>query len=153
MTRSSFGRLGRLASRTLQGRMAGAGASTRFLLPQKAPMAFNSAMPVSPALFSTTPRTAKPLTPEQLKNAKPDDLTDADYHELSDEYLEVLLVHLEERQDKSDDIDVEYSVSIIPCAPAAVVSRVDLKSTTNDLPVNSVGCYDHQNQARRLCHQ
>ncbi|KAK7920829.1 frataxin- mitochondrial [Apiospora marii] len=113
MTRSSFGRLGRLAGRTLQGRMAGAGASTRFLLPQKARMAFNSATPVSRALFSTTSRTAKPLSPEELKTAKPDDLTDAEYHELSDEYLEVLLAHLEERQDKSDDIDVEYSSGVM----------------------------------------
>ncbi|KAK8086708.1 Frataxin [Apiospora phragmitis] len=113
MTRSSFGRLSRLAGRTLQGRMPGASASTWFLLPQKARTAFTPAAPVSRALFSTTPRIAKPLTPEQLKTAKPDELTDQQYHELSDQYLESLLVHLEERQDSSDDIDVEYSSGVM----------------------------------------
>ncbi|KAK8134240.1 mitochondrial iron uptake protein [Apiospora sp. TS-2023a] len=113
MTRPSFGRLGRLAGHTLQGRMAGAGAGTRFLLPQKARTAFTSAMPVPRALFSTTPRTAKPLSPEELKTAKPDNLSDKMYHELSDEYLELLVAHLEERQDKSDDIDVEYSAGVM----------------------------------------
>ncbi|KAK8038913.1 frataxin [Apiospora rasikravindrae] len=113
MARSSFGRLGRLAGRTLQGRMAGANASTRFLLPQKARMTFTPATPVPRAFFSTTSRSAKPLTPEQLKTAKPDEITDQQYHELSDAYLDRLLVHLEDRQDTSDDIDVEYSSGVM----------------------------------------
>ena len=111
MTRSSVSRLSRLAGRTLQGRMAGASISTRSLLPQKGRATFTPATPVSRALFSTTSRIAKPLTPAQLKTAKPTELADQEYHELSDAYLDHLLTHLEERQDKSDDIDVEYSVS------------------------------------------
>lgn len=91
--------------------MAGANFSTRFLLPQNARAKFTPATPVSRAPFSTTSRTAKPLTPAQLKTAKPAELADQEYHELSDTYLDHLLTHLEERQDTSDDIDVEYSVS------------------------------------------
>ncbi|KAK8862153.1 mitochondrial chaperone Frataxin [Apiospora arundinis] len=113
MTRSSASRLGRLASRTLQGRMASTSISTRFLLPQKPRATFAPATFVSRALFSTTSRTAKPLTPAQLKDAKPAELTDQQYHEMSDAFLDQLLTHLEERQDTSDDIDVEYSAGVM----------------------------------------
>ncbi|KAK7948540.1 uncharacterized protein PG986_009426 [Apiospora aurea] len=113
MSRSSFAGLGRLAGRTLQGRVAGASTSTRFLLPQKARTTSTPAAPVSRALFSTTSRSAKPLTPDQLKTAKPYEITDQRYHELSDAYLNHLLAHLEERQDNSDDIDVEYSSGVM----------------------------------------
>lgn len=46
-----------------------------------------------------------------LSRVKPSDLTDAQYHELSDEYLDNLLNKFEAAQDERDDIDVEYSVS------------------------------------------
>lgn len=42
--------------------------------------------------------------------AIPADLTDAEYHEVSDTYLEVILSELETLADKNESIEVEYSV-------------------------------------------
>jgi hypothetical protein len=39
------------------------------------------------------------------------DITEAEYHQLADEYLETLLSKFEELQDAREDVDVEFSVS------------------------------------------
>lgn len=46
--------------------------------------------------------TVVPLTPAEI--------TDTEYHELADQYLDLILTKLEERQDEQEGIDVEYSV-------------------------------------------
>jgi frataxin len=38
------------------------------------------------------------------------DITEAEYHQLADEYLETLLGKFEELQDAREDVDVEFSV-------------------------------------------
>lgn len=42
--------------------------------------------------------------------ATPIEMTDGEYHELADEYLENILVRFEELQDQTDAVDIEYSV-------------------------------------------
>jgi frataxin len=49
----------------------------------------------------------------------PAHLTDAEYHEVADSYLEVILSELETLADKNEAIEVEYSVrtSLHPSNP------------------------------------
>lgn len=71
--------------------------------------------------FSTSPAPAKGILPHsddpappnvQASDAKavPALLTDAEYHEVADAYLEVILSRLEELAEKDEGVDVEYSV-------------------------------------------
>lgn len=75
--------------------------------------------------FGTTRTCYKGLTPEtdnpQPKVAEPNttassvspiELSEAEYHELSDSYLNTLVEQLEELQEAREDVDVEYSVSL-----------------------------------------
>lgn len=41
------------------------------------------------------------------------DITEAEYHQLADEYLETLLNKFEELQDAREDVDVEFTVSYL----------------------------------------
>lgn len=48
----------------------------------------------------------------------PAELTDGEYHELADEYLEVVLAQVEALAEKNEAIEVEYSVC--PCLPPPI---------------------------------
>lgn len=63
--------------------------------------------------FSTSRRLGSPLAPDVLSRVKPAELTDTQYHELSDQYLDNLLNKFEAVQDEREDIDIEYSVSSV----------------------------------------
>lgn len=52
--------------------------------------------------------------PSTTTNHTPTEITEAQYHELADEYLEAILNKFEELQDTREDVDVEYSVTN-PC--------------------------------------
>ncbi|KUI67547.1 hypothetical protein VM1G_03611 [Cytospora mali] len=43
----------------------------------------------------------------------PAELTDGEYHELADEYLEVVLAQLESIADKNESVEVEYSAGVL----------------------------------------
>ena len=59
-----------------------------------------------------TENPAKPPTDTTKEGtATPVELTEAEYHEVADHYLDHVLVKLEEIQDQADEIDVEFSVS------------------------------------------
>lgn len=45
---------------------------------------------------------------------KPVELTDDQYHELADVYLEQALAKFEELQDEADELDVEFAVCRVP---------------------------------------
>ncbi|KUI58943.1 hypothetical protein VP1G_06163 [Cytospora mali] len=45
--------------------------------------------------------------------AVPAELTDGEYHELADEYLEVVLAQLESIADKNESVEVEYSAGVL----------------------------------------
>ncbi|KAI5467012.1 hypothetical protein BGZ63DRAFT_418749 [Mariannaea sp. PMI_226] len=77
------------------------------------------------SFFSTTHAQAKGIMPESDNPAKPEpaankatsyaavDLTDAEYHEIADEYLENVLIKFEELQDAREDVDVEFSSGVL----------------------------------------
>lgn len=71
--------------------------------------------------FSTASARGKGIMPESENPPRPApaesttsyvvvDLSDVDYHEMADEYLEAVLVKFEELQDAREDVDVEFSV-------------------------------------------
>jgi frataxin len=67
----------------------------------------------SPNLNGITPDDEPPkpkdlATPEVVR--APAEITDNEYHNIADEYLDRLLHHLEDLQDSREDVDVEYSV-------------------------------------------
>ncbi|KAI1863898.1 uncharacterized protein JN550_009177 [Neoarthrinium moseri] len=119
MTGSNLAKLGRAAHRALQSRSAVAAhhavrplsASRALPLPQHAA----AAVPKLPraTFFSTSAGLAKPLPPDVLKTAKPAELTDSQYHQLADEYIEGILAKYEEEQDAKGEIDVEYSSGVM----------------------------------------
>lgn len=53
---------------------------------------------------------APPNVQDDGVKAIPANLTDAEYHEVADTYLEVILAELETLADKNESIEVEYSV-------------------------------------------
>lgn len=81
--------------------------------------------------FSTSPAPAKGILPHsddpappnvQASDAKavPAPLTDAEYHEVADAYLEVILSRLEELAEKDEGVDVEYSVRNFTLPPPSL---------------------------------
>jgi frataxin len=59
-----------------------------------------------------TEHPAKPLNETEEVQPTPAvaEITEQEYHELADEYLENVVNRFEELQDQREDIDVEYSV-------------------------------------------
>ncbi|TVY13829.1 Mitochondrial frataxin-like protein [Lachnellula arida] len=76
-----------------------------------------------PALKGLSPESENP-TPTQPKAssapAAPANLTAEQYNELSDAYMDALVAKLEELQDESEKIDVDYSAGVLTlvCPPA-----------------------------------
>lgn len=64
--------------------------------------------------------------PSNTENLAPAEITEAQYHQLADDYLEAILNKFEELQDTREDVDVEYSViarsSPFPSLPSPVPS-------------------------------
>ncbi|KAI0142272.1 hypothetical protein F4776DRAFT_611424 [Hypoxylon sp. NC0597] len=75
------------------------------VLARSAPRQFLMARP-----FSVTSRVAMP---SPLAGVKPVDLTQAQYHDLADEFLDIVLAKFEEKQDEQGEIDVEYSSGVM----------------------------------------
>ncbi|KAI1767014.1 Frataxin-like domain-containing protein [Hypoxylon sp. FL1150] len=63
--------------------------------------------------FTTTPRVGYPLSAEALKTAKAASITDSEYQELSNAYLDILLTRYEELQDQEGEVDVEFSSGVM----------------------------------------
>ncbi|KAI8264850.1 Frataxin-like protein [Colletotrichum sp. SAR11_239] len=124
MARSSIAKLSRAASRSLR---------TSSILPRRASAALlNATKPAATAgiviparkLFTTSavatrgimPDTDDPKVPETPKEEVKTsvvELSDADYHELADTYLETVLTKLEELQDAREGVDVEYAAGVL----------------------------------------
>jgi frataxin len=72
----------------------------------------------SDARLAQPPQAAAPslsaYTPESA--AEPAVLTESEYHVLADEYLDRLLVRLEDMQDAREDVDVEYASGVLTLA-------------------------------------
>ncbi|KAI0445735.1 mitochondrial chaperone Frataxin [Xylaria telfairii] len=110
MARTIVTRLAGMAVRGIAARTAASTSTRQFTLSRsQAP----SARPTLRSPFSTSQRLAKPLSSEELKTAQPAKITDGEYHELADEYLDALLAEYEKMQDNRTDIDVEYSSGVM----------------------------------------
>lgn len=118
MARQHLIRTARSASRALQATRA---VGVAALGPARLPLPRPTFSPTTPRPFTTN----KPhlgITPDNLpaKEAETPDLvrtpaniTDAEYHSVADEFMDRLLSQLEGLEEKTEDLDVEYSV----CTP------------------------------------
>lgn len=126
MARSSIAKLSRAAFCSLR-------TSTTSVLPHRSSAALlNATKPAATAglvvparkLFTTSavatrgimPDTDDPKVPETPKEEVKTsvvELSDADYHELADTYLETVLTKLEELQDAREGVDVEYAAGVL----------------------------------------
>ncbi|KIH93516.1 mitochondrial chaperone [Sporothrix brasiliensis 5110] len=76
-----------------------------------------SPAPIRPtaARFAQPPQAAAPFlsayTPQSA--VEPAGMTESEYHALADEYLDRLLVRLEDMQDAREDVDVEYASGVL----------------------------------------
>ncbi|OTB04263.1 hypothetical protein M426DRAFT_59106 [Hypoxylon sp. CI-4A] len=100
---------------------------------------------ISARPFSATPYVAKPSP-----TAKPTaaEITEAQYHDLADEYLETILVKYEEMQDAQDDLDVEFSSGVMTVKIPNVGTYVINKQPPNkqiwlSSPVSGPKRYDY----------
>jgi frataxin len=73
------------------------------------------------------PDTENPAKPpagaEKEAAPSPVELTETEYHEVADQYLDHVLAKFEEIQDQADEIDVEFSVCPFPSLDYAQVIR------------------------------
>ncbi|KAI1337627.1 mitochondrial chaperone Frataxin [Xylariaceae sp. FL0016] len=126
MTRTNVAKLGRLASRGIAANRAALLSAARTSFP-RSQVHNAAAIPYLRSAFSTSARLPKPLTDDERATAVPATLTDAQYHELADDYLERLLTKYEAIADETGEIDVEYSSGVmnvsIPNAGTYVLNK------------------------------
>ncbi|GJC89819.1 frataxin, mitochondrial [Colletotrichum liriopes] len=124
MARSNITKLTGAAARTLR-----ASSQARLTVPRRSALLFAASKPVAsviPArkLFTTSSIAARGIMPDtddpKVKDTPKDDvkmnvveLTDAEYHELSDAHLETIVTQLEELADAREGIDVEYAAGVL----------------------------------------
>ncbi|OLN87283.1 Frataxin-like protein, mitochondrial [Colletotrichum chlorophyti] len=124
MARSSLTKLSGAAARTLRASSQG-----RLTIPRRSALtlaASRASVPVTSArkLFTTSSVAARGIMPDtdnpQVKETPKDDvkmniveLTDAEYHELADAYLDTVVTQLEELQDARDGVDVEFAAGVL----------------------------------------
>lgn len=125
MTRQSLSRATGIVARGLRSSSLSA---TR-LAPRRSPTVFSPTAAVVALLprsrfLSTTPSMHKGILPDSDDPAPPNvqpssvkavpaELSDDEYHELADEYMDTIFSRLEEVGEKNSEVDVEYSV----CSP------------------------------------
>lgn len=144
MTRQSLSRAANLTSRAL--RSATTSSASR-LAPQcnalVTPLVTRTALvaPVHFRSFSSSPAPAKGILPhsddpappnvqDNEPKAVPAELTDSEYHEVADAYLEVILSRLEDLAEKDEGVDVEYSVRMEKdCLPSKPISLLHYNSS------------------------
>ncbi|CAK7230366.1 Mitochondrial matrix iron chaperone [Sporothrix curviconia] len=93
-------------------------AGSRRLFSCTAPCATSSAFRPSASRLAQPPQAAAPslsaYTPQSA--VEPAEMTESEYHALADEYLDRLLVRLEDMQDAREDVDVEYASGVLTLA-------------------------------------
>ncbi|KAK2053430.1 frataxin [Colletotrichum caudatum] len=124
MVRSSITKLTGAAARALR-----ASSQARLAVPRRSALLLSAPKPaasVIPArkLFTTSSASARGIMPDtdnpQVKDTPKEEvkmnvveLTDAEYHELSDAHLEAILTQLEEIADAREGVDVEYAAGVL----------------------------------------
>ncbi|KAI1196508.1 mitochondrial chaperone Frataxin [Nemania serpens] len=112
MAQTSVARLARIAVRRIATRGAAA-VGTRQLAFSRSQAHGLNARPTLQRPFSTSQYLAKPPSAYDFQGAQPAKITDGEFHELADVYIENLLVQYEKMQDSRTDIDVEYSSGVM----------------------------------------
>ncbi|KAH7250099.1 uncharacterized protein BKA55DRAFT_690337 [Fusarium redolens] len=86
--------------------------SVRSTLSQKC---FSTTVSSKRGIMPDTENPAKPLnaTEEIHQNAVVADITEQEYHDLADEYLDNVVGKFEELQDQREDIDVDFSAGVL----------------------------------------
>ncbi|EXJ93577.1 hypothetical protein A1O1_01969 [Capronia coronata CBS 617.96] len=95
------------------------------LTPSRSPLAGRGVQATGAAPFSTSRAVSKGLQPASAEpeppktessndNLAPADLTDAEYHELADQYLDTLVLAVEELSEStSDGVEAEFSAGVL----------------------------------------
>ncbi|ROW16955.1 hypothetical protein VPNG_01422 [Cytospora leucostoma] len=112
-----------------------------------------------PRFLSTTSSQRKGILPDSENPSPPDvqehthqpapaKLSDGEYHELADEYLEIVLAQLEQIADKNDSVEVEYSAGVLNATFPDVGTYVINKQPPNkqiwlSSPVSGPKRYDY----------
>lgn len=123
MARSNLMKLSRAASRNLQRSSATPMIAHRFVLPVSASQSLRVTPSASRKLFTTSASSSRGIMPDtddpHGKASEPPaapvsmnvaELSDGEYHELSDKYLDTVVSKLEEVQEQREGWDVEFSV-------------------------------------------
>ncbi|KAK2000885.1 frataxin [Colletotrichum falcatum] len=124
MARSNVAKLTSAAARGLR-----ASSQARFAVPRRSALLLSASKPASCVvpvrkLFTTSSATARGIMPDtddpKVKETPKEDvkmnvveITDAEYHELSDAHLEAILTQLEEIADAREGVDVEYAAGVL----------------------------------------
>ncbi|TDZ67860.1 Frataxin-like protein [Colletotrichum trifolii] len=133
MTRTALTKLTRAASRTL-----------RNPIPQRSSVLLATSKPAPAAIFAprklfktssasrrgimpdTDDPQPKPHPQEEVKTSVAE-LTDAEYHDLADAYLDTVVTKLEEIQDAREGVDVEFAAGVLtvtfPAAGTYVINK------------------------------
>jgi frataxin len=127
MTRTAISKLVRSSSQSLRPLVSRSSSTTirsSILRPAVLPITshgFRGSSIQAPRFFSTTRPSLKGLSPEtdnpQPKESEshvtasgPAEITIEQFHEVADEYLNALIEKLEQLQEETEEVDVEYSV-------------------------------------------
>ncbi|KAL5323773.1 hypothetical protein ACEPPN_008314 [Leptodophora sp. 'Broadleaf-Isolate-01'] len=71
---------------------------------------------LSPESADPAPKESEPEAYEPTSSSAPADISTEDYHELSDAYLNAVIEKLEQLQEESEEVDVEYSAGVLTLA-------------------------------------
>ncbi|KAG4442134.1 hypothetical protein IFR05_002347 [Cadophora sp. M221] len=82
--------------------------------------AFSTSRPafkgLSPESADPAPKESEPEAYEPTSSSAPADISNEEYHELSDAYLNAVIEKLEQLQEDSEEVDVEYSAGVLTLA-------------------------------------
>lgn len=120
MSRQSLSKATGLAARSL--RSTAVPSASRVAPRLSAAVFLNPALSISSRFLSTTPSMYKGILPDTDDPSPPNvlpttvkptpaEMSDEQYHALSEEYMDTIYSRLEEIGEKNDQVDVEYSVS------------------------------------------
>ncbi|CAK7219383.1 Mitochondrial matrix iron chaperone [Sporothrix bragantina] len=90
----------------------------RRLFSSTAPVTANSPFRASASRLAQPPQAGSPSLSAYTHQSvvEPMEMTESEYHALADDYLDRLLVRLEDMQDAREDVDVEYASGVLTLA-------------------------------------
>lgn len=92
---------------------------------------------LSPESADPAPKESEPEAYEPTSSSAPADISTEDYHELSDAYLNAVIEKLEQLQEESEEVDVEYSVSTSSILTSHSCNTIASSSGAHPIPFRS----------------